>query len=818
MLYYVMPYAEGESLLQRLDREQQLPVDESIRIAIEVADGLDYAHRKGVVHRDIKPGNILLSEHHAVIADFGIARAIEVARADRVTSTGLGVGTPLYASPEQATAQETLDGRTDIYSLGCVLYEMLSGEVPLTGSTPQMIRARRMSETPTALHNLRDTVPPALDHVIAHALALIPADRYATAAQFGEALKAVLFAVTPAALADLAATPGALSRPALGGTAVAPRSRKRRRRIAWGAVASLLILVGAAYALVPVGTRAKMITLLTREDVDLNPQRIVVAPLENRTNDSTLDALGQMAADWLTRGLTATGDLEVVDARTALINSEIVRQIPRFLRHLDVAVALARETGAGTVVSGNLYAFGDSLRLEMQVVDAASGTLLRALDPVAGSARNPSELVGLLGQRTVAGIAAAVDSSASGFAAAVGVGQPPSYAVYREVSRSWESYLRRDTADFFIRNARAIALDSTYVPPMFMRAQALSDYQRWEALDSVVRRIEVFRETLTLSETAALEAYQADLRGDLPGKLRAVQEMVRFLPGSAEVPLLAAYEALFSINRPREALAMLAQTDPERGLNIVFPHYWRFRTDALHALGDYEAELESVRQGLRQFPGHSDLVRRLLRALAALSRIAELEGELSACDDGRGIVAHLGCRMTGIQELRTHGHQSEAHELANLDAARFWPAVSDTAAHLPWLAANLAYEAGRWEEARAIGERLLGRDSSDVDARGLVGVAAVRLGDRAAAEQAALWLGNLEGQHLQGSHTMWRARIRAVLGEAERAVELLRLACRQGQRIKRDRLDTPMLDLHTDIDFASLRGYGPLHQLMAPQD
>jgi serine/threonine-protein kinase len=237
LLYFVMPYAEGESLRQRLDREKQLAVDESVRIAVEVADGLDYAHQKGVVHRDIKPGNILLSARHAVIADFGIARAIEVARADRVTSTGLGVGTPLYASPEQATAQETLDGRTDIYSLGCVLYEMLAGEPPLTGSTPQMIQARRLSETPTALHALRDTVPPALDHVIARSLARIPADRYATASQFGQALQAVLFAATPA---DLSATPGELpTTPA----AVAPEPKKKVPRWVLFAVPTLGISV-----------------------------------------------------------------------------------------------------------------------------------------------------------------------------------------------------------------------------------------------------------------------------------------------------------------------------------------------------------------------------------------------------------------------------------------------------------------------------------------------------------------------------------------------------------------------------------------------
>jgi Tol biopolymer transport system component/tRNA A-37 threonylcarbamoyl transferase component Bud32 len=212
-LYYVMPYVEGDSLRDRLDREGQLPVDESVRIAVEVAGGLDYAHRKGVVHRDIKPGNILLSEGHAVIADFGIAGAIEASSEKRITSTGFGVGTPLYASPEQATAQETLDGRTDIYSLGCVLYEMLAGEPPLTGSTPQMIRARRMLETPTPLHDLRDTVPPALDEVIARALARVPADRYATASQFVQALRATLLAATPATQTSMA-TPGVAVTPA----------------------------------------------------------------------------------------------------------------------------------------------------------------------------------------------------------------------------------------------------------------------------------------------------------------------------------------------------------------------------------------------------------------------------------------------------------------------------------------------------------------------------------------------------------------------------------------------------------------------------
>jgi len=236
LLYYVMPYARGESLRQRLDREQQLPVDESVRIAFEVADGLDYAHRQGVIHRDIKPGNILLAEGHATIADFGIARAIEVARADRVTSTGLGVGTPLYASPEQATAQETLDGRTDIYSLGCVLYEMLSGEVPLAGATPQSIQAKRLSETPTSLSLLRDTVPTAVDKVIARALARVPADRWGTGAAFKDALETAASQSTLMVQTDPGGVPPGAGRPA---------GRKNlRRSLVAGSAAVLAAIAG----------------------------------------------------------------------------------------------------------------------------------------------------------------------------------------------------------------------------------------------------------------------------------------------------------------------------------------------------------------------------------------------------------------------------------------------------------------------------------------------------------------------------------------------------------------------------------------------
>ncbi|PYO14936.1 MAG: hypothetical protein DMD31_07350 [Gemmatimonadetes bacterium] len=194
-LYYVMPFVDGETLRARLNREQQLPLEEAVQIAREVADALSYAHGRDVVHRDIKPENILLSGGHAVVADFGIARAISVAGRDKFTATGMVVGTPAYMSPEQASGQSRIDGRADIYALGCMLYEMLAGDPPFLASTPQAVLARQALDPVPRLRTVRQTVPRSVEQAITKALAKVAADRFATAAQFAEALIAVAPAV-----------------------------------------------------------------------------------------------------------------------------------------------------------------------------------------------------------------------------------------------------------------------------------------------------------------------------------------------------------------------------------------------------------------------------------------------------------------------------------------------------------------------------------------------------------------------------------------------------------------------------------------------
>src|SRR6266550_419937 len=185
--YYVMTYIDGESLKKRLDRDKQLPIADALKIACAVIEPTAYAHKRGIVHRDIKPDNILLSNDGVFVLDFGIARAIIESGGDRLTSTGIGVGTPAYMSPEQALGDRNLDVRSDIYSIGCVVYEMIAGLPPFVGPTAQVIISRRFAASAPPLREVRQGVPDSVEEAIAKALARAPADRWATAEEFGNA-------------------------------------------------------------------------------------------------------------------------------------------------------------------------------------------------------------------------------------------------------------------------------------------------------------------------------------------------------------------------------------------------------------------------------------------------------------------------------------------------------------------------------------------------------------------------------------------------------------------------------------------------------
>ena len=288
-LYYVMPLVEGESLRDRLTRERQLPIDDAIRITVEVANALDYAHRHQVVHRDIKPENILLHDGSALVADFGIALAVSNAGDKRLTQTGLSLGTPHYMSPEQATGDKTVDGRTDIYSLGCVLFEMLTGEPPFSGPSTQAIVAKVLTEPVPGVRSRRPTVSPGVEAVVHKAVQKLPADRFATPQAFAQALRSPDHSPALTAVSSRATSPG------------------RRWAMIGGAVAGLAAIAGA-YALGRQGTStgpnadAWTLEQLGGPGVAMNPRvspdgrTIAFAAMVGRTTQ--LAVLNPETGDW----------------------------------------------------------------------------------------------------------------------------------------------------------------------------------------------------------------------------------------------------------------------------------------------------------------------------------------------------------------------------------------------------------------------------------------------------------------------------------------------------------------------------------------
>ena len=330
LLFYVMPYIEGETLRAKLDREQQLPVDEARRLLGLIAGALDFAHARGVVHRDLKPENILLQAGQPIIADFGIALAVAQAGGERITQTGLSLGTPHYMSPEQASGDRDVDARSDQYSLGALTYEMLTGEPPHTGATAQVIIARLMTEAPRSIHSVRQQVPPTLDYAVLRALSKSPADRFLSCGEFARVA---------------ADTSGIVA-------VSAPRSRSRR--FVAGALLIVVVIAATAWFWRNRGTRSS-------NGTPIGDHSVAVLPLVNIGGDSTQEYFADGMTDELTTALGKVPGLRVA-ARTSAFSF-------KGRRDLDVG-EVGEKLGVTSVLEGTVRRAGDRLRVSVQLIDA----------------------------------------------------------------------------------------------------------------------------------------------------------------------------------------------------------------------------------------------------------------------------------------------------------------------------------------------------------------------------------------------------------------------------------------------------------------
>jgi len=377
LLYYVMPFIEGESLRDRLNKEQQLPIHDALQIAREAAEALQYAHERGIVHRDIKPENILLLGGHALVADFGIARAVSSAGGDKLTQTGMAVGTPHYMSPEQALGSDHVDARSDVYSLGCVLYEVLIGQPPFTGPNAMAIMARHSMEVVPSLQVVRASIPDEVEDVIMQALEKTPADRFQSMTEFAERLSdaeaEAAMARTAARRASTAArraaasgahqarTTGATARRRTEDVPAAAPAGGRGARF-WLAVAGgVLVSAGLAFGAWRYLHREAPVAA-AEGGGDLN--RIAVLYFEKGAGGS--DSLAYLA-DGLTEALIH--ELSGVKG-LQVISSNGVRP---YRNAATPPKKIAEELGVGTLVQGSVAQSGDRLRVTVSLVNPKTG-------------------------------------------------------------------------------------------------------------------------------------------------------------------------------------------------------------------------------------------------------------------------------------------------------------------------------------------------------------------------------------------------------------------------------------------------------------
>jgi serine/threonine protein kinase/Flp pilus assembly protein TadD len=510
-LYYVMPYVEGESLRDQLDREKQLPIDDALQIAREVADALSYAHSHGVIHRDIKPENILLESGHAVVADFGIARAIDAAGGDRLTATGVALGTPAYMSPEQAGGDKDLDGRSDLYSLGCVLHEMLAGQPPFTGPTVESLVHQHLAAEPPNVTVIRPSVPGWVAAALGRSLAKARADRFNPVAQFGEA-------ITPR-------------------TSVTADSRratslwKDRPRPAWHRWA--LLGIGGLIMIAAVLVAGRWIWPSATAS-SFPRSAIAVLPFENLSSESGHAYFAPGLHDELLTQLAKVAALKVISRTSVLTYEGTDKQLREIGEELEV----------GSIVEGSVQVVGERLRVNVQLIDAATDQYLwaerydRTLDDAFAVQSN-------IAQHVVAAVGVALRGLEQSAIAAAPTQNAEAYRLYLQGeeyrNRPDRSRQQLDIAQQLYE--RALALDTTFALA-YASLSRVHGLMHWFGYDTHPTRRERQRKAAEIALQLAPglpQAHWAMGRVHFQGErdfVRALEELTVAadgLPGSAQM-------------------------------------------------------------------------------------------------------------------------------------------------------------------------------------------------------------------------------------------------------------------------------------------
>jgi tetratricopeptide (TPR) repeat protein len=765
--FFVTPYVSGKSLRDRLIAETSLPLDDASRIVREVAEALDFAHAHGIVHRDIKPENVLLHGDHACLGDFGIARAIDVAAGEELTDSRFAIGTPAYMSPEQGAGGDKVGPGTDVYSLGILAYEMLTGGVPYTGATTWAIQARKLLDPVPSLRTVRSTIGPGVEAAVKRALAVTPADRWPSAGAFARALTAPQPVVVPAS---------------------------------WRRAAMLLLVVILA-ALGLVAWRRMTVASARR-----TPPRVVVAEFYNVTGDRSLDYLGITAVDWLTEGLQRTGVISGVATESAIRASRFVRD-NRSAPVQDPILSLAKEAGADIVVSGRIYRSRDSLQYQIQVTDAKTRNLLGAIGPVATPVTDPLSGLVQVRSRLMGLLAARVDDRLGEFAA--GLPAPPIYEAYREFSLGLDRYIQGDFSAAGPLFEAAYSRDTAFAAPVLFASITLSNQGRYREADSLLDRLSSQRERLTPFQQSWLDYRRALMAGQRPAALDAVRTLDSLDPGS-KATYNHAIEALEN-GYVDEAITTLRSLSPDQGAMRRWIPYYEVLGSAYHLAGRFSDELAVGEEARRRFPDRLYAFLPSVRALGALDRTPALNAVLANAaalsPDPYGTTLSQLYVEAG-DELRAHGdaRESQPYYSKALELTKASPATAAKQENLR-LTAEAQKGLGRWSDVTNTAATLNRLDSADPDYRGMLGTALARVGKNV---EAASILSALDGDrrpYLFGRVALAEARIATALGHTDEALAYLKRSFAEGRQFD--------LWVHRDADFDALRPVPQFQALVA---
>jgi TolB-like protein/Tfp pilus assembly protein PilF len=656
-LYYVMPFVEGESLRSRLDREKQLSIPDTVAIGRAVAGALSYAHGLGIVHRDIKPENILFTAGQAVVTDFGIARAVGVAGGDQLTRTGMAIGTPDYMSPEQSAGERDLDARSDVYALGCVLYEMLAGQVPFTGKTAQAVLARHAVDPVPPLRTVRQAIPAALEAVVLRALAKAPADRFRTADELAEALEQSERTV------ELAA----------------PGRASRRRRITLFAVALLGILGFGAWWVAPrFGVGSSHI------------ESLAVLPLANLGGDSGQDYFVEGMQEALIAELSKISALKVISRTSTL----------RYRKTEKPLSVVAHELNVDGVIEGSALREGDQVRITVQLVDG----------------RSDRHVWGQTFDREMRGVLALHSEVAREIAkqikvtltppelqrlAVTRVVNPKAYELYVLGRHQWNQRTLDRTRHSVENFLEALNQDPSYAPAY----AALADAYMWlgeqggmpqrEARDAAAGAL---AKALELDETLAdahvsMGLWKLRSEWNWAASEREFKRALELNPGSASAHQMYGRTLSFT-GRFEEALRELEKARELDPLSVPVNAY--IGQVYLHARQYPRAE-EQLRKTLRIDPNHVLTHHNLGELYLAQGRSAEAVKELQRAVEGSAepsshYLAMLGCayakagRKTEAVRILKNLEKKAKEDLAStFDVASLHAALSEKEQALAWL-------------------------------------------------------------------------------------------------------------------------------------